>query len=485
MCFFHILSLSRFSLKLIVVISFSITLMTGCVSEAPISWKACEDGLQINRTLSENNVPATEHLVVYLDTSASMAGYVSPDGDKSFAVSPDGQTIFSKTLLELRSIVTTLSPQSSVVVRRVDANVSAPSFSNLELSKAAINRKIYDGEETNLAGAIKTFSQPLTNEDEENKIPPRFHILITDGVQSSNEQNESTSCEQGSDSICVNAQILKHLNNGWGAVILGIKSDFQGNVYSEINESVVPFSTGKAGEKFRPFYLYIFSPDKAALENLTAMLRQRLSGIVKSEDALREFSLTSGYAKTFSQIESVNPSKDFIELRKEKEDEQRPTRIRARVDIKTEKEGLKPFYLKVTIPWAENAALAGNTNELLSLVKWNLELVDDDKEDKNIRYPNLKLTKQEIKDGLAELTFETGWTKDAGEFGGRMYRLIGKFDTNQSALPWVNQWSTKIDTTADAANKTLNLEGSLGNLWKQTSLKNEAVGGGCIRVGAR
>ena len=388
-------------------------------------------------------------------------------------------------MLELRSVVTTLSPQSSVVVRRVDTNVSAPSFSNLELSQAALNRGTYNGKETNLAGAIKLFNEPLNKEDQENKNPPRFHILVTDGVQSSNQQNKETSCEQGSDSFCVNAQIFKLLNNGWSATILGLKGEFQGNVYSEINKSVVPFSTGKDANKFRPFYLYIFSPDKNALEKLTETLRKRLREIVKSEDALREFALTSGYSKGFSAIETQNLSKELIEMRQDKEKEGTSPRISVRIDVKTEREGAKPILLKVKIPWSENATLAGNPNELLSLIKWNLEPINANKEEKNVRYPNLKLVKQEIKDGAAEMTFEAGWTKEAGDFGWRMYRLVGKFDTDQSVLPWVKQWSTQVDTTSDVANKTLNLEGSLGNLWKNTSLQNEIVGGACLRVGAR
>lgn len=484
MSFFHDFVSSRFSLKLTSIVLFSILLISGCDESDPPKWEVCE-AVQTKQELAKSDVPTTEHLVVYLDTSASMAGYVSPDNGKVFAVSPDGQTIFSKTLLELRSVVTTLSPQSSVVVRRVDANVSAPSFSNLELSQAALNRGVYNGKETNLAGAITAFNEPLTAESEENKNPPRYHILVTDGVQSSSKADAQVSCEQGSDSTCVNMQIFKLLSSGWSATVLGLKGEFQGNVYSEINRSAVPFSTGKDTNKFRPFYLYIFSPDKNSLTSLTATLRQRLGGIVKSEDALREFALTADYSNGSSAIETQNPSKEYIELRQEKEKEGIAPRISIRVDIKTERDGMKPVLLKVKIPWSENAALAGNPDELLSLIKWNLEPIGADKEQNNVRYPNLKLTNQEIKDGAVEMTFETGWTKDAGEFGWRMYRLVGKFDTDQPVLPWVKRWSTQVDTTADVANKTLNLDGSFGNLWKNTPLQNVIISSACIRVGAR
>lgn len=470
---------------LLVLLSLSsLAISCGDRSGDPPNWDVCKLS-ETQTNAQKSDVPATDHLVVYLDTSGSMAGYVSPDGGKAFAVSPDGQTIFTKTLLELRSVVTTLSPQSSVVVRRVDTNVSAPSFSSIDLSQAALNRATYNGKETNLAGAIKVFNEPLNKEDEENKNPPRFHILVTDGVQSSNKQNTDTSCDQGSDSVCVNTQIFKLLKDGWSATILGLKGEFQGNVYSEISKSAVPFSTGKDTNKFRPFYLYIFSPDKNALTKLTQTLRQRLGGIVKSEEALREFSLTSGYSSGNSVIETQNLSKDFIDLRQEKEKEGTPPRISLKVDVRTERDGAKPVLLKVKIPWTDNAKLGGNPNELLSLVKWNLEPINADKEEKNLRFPDLKLVKQEIKEGQAELTFEASWTRDAGKLAWRMYRLVGKLDTDKSVLPWVTQWSTQFDTTTDVANKTLNLEGSLGNLWKNASLQNEIIAGACIRVGSR
>ena len=427
----------------------------------------------------------TDHLVVYLDTSASVAGYVSPDGGKNFAVAPEGQTIFSKTLLELRSVVTTLNPQPTIVFRRVDTNVSEPSINNdLDLSKAAVNRATFNGKETNLAGAIKIFNQPVIQTDE-SKNPPRFHILVTDGVQSSNQQNTNTSCAQGSDSLCVKKQILELLNNGWSATVFGLKAEFQGNVYSEINNSTIPFASGKDANKFRPFYLYIFSPDKNALTKMTESLRQRLVGIVKSEDGLREFALTSSYINGIPAIELQNQSKDFIDLKQEKEKQGNQPRITVYADVETDSKGAKPLLLKVKVPWSESVKLGGNPNELLSLVKWTLEPLEADKEKTNLRYPNLKLVKQEIKDGAAELNFEAGWTREAGDLSWRMYRLVGKLDTDKPVLPWVASWSTQIDTSVDAASKTLNVESSLGNLWKNKALENEYIGSACIRVGAK
>jgi len=475
---------SRFSLKLIIAVSLSISLTGGCSnSEDPPPWKVCEDTLSKSNT-AQSDAPTTDHLVVYLDTSASMAGYVSPEGGKAFAVAPDGQTVFSKTLLGLRDVVTTLSPQPTVVVRQVATVVSAPSISDLELSQAAFNRALFNGKDTDIAGAIKSFSQSLIADDE-NKNPPRFHIFVTDGVQSSSKQSADTSCAQGSDSVCVKKQILGLLNSGWSATVIGLRGEFQGSVFSEIQKKNVPFATKKDANQFRPFFLYVFSPNKTALDQLTVKLRQRLGELVKDGNSLREYSLTSDYAGGIATVEIQNASKDFLEIRQEKEKEGSVPRITVKADVNTAGTDAKPLLLKVKIPWSENAKLGGTGDEMLSLVKWTLEPIGGDKDAKGVRYPNLKLVKQEIKEGNAELTFEAGWTMGAGDLSWRMYLLNGKLDTEKTAPPWVRAWSTDDDTTSVNGSRTLNLESSLGTLWNNAALKSHTVGSACIRVGAK
>src|SRR2546429_7780898 len=141
-----------FRLLFVLILLISIAGCNGGSGDSP-RWDLCQSTKKLQ--ITSQAAPTTDNLVVYLDTSASMAGYVSPNGKMNFAVSPDGNTVFSKTLLELRNVVTMMSPQPQVVIRRVDTNVSPPSFSDLDLSQAAINRGIYKGKETNLAGAIK------------------------------------------------------------------------------------------------------------------------------------------------------------------------------------------------------------------------------------------------------------------------------------------------------------------------------------------
>lgn len=447
----------------------------------PPDWADCEMK-EIEHSAPET-VSSSDHLVVYLDTSASMNGYISGDAKNSFSFDPDGQTVFSKTLLELRNVVTSLNPQPAIVVRKVDATISTPSFGDLELSQAALNRDLYVGKETNLAGAIKSFSESL-DKTTENVAPPRFNILITDGVQSAQQQKTDVSCTQGSDSFCVKKQLLELINKGWGGAILGLRSEFQGNVYSEISKKAVPYSSGKEATKFRPFYLYIFSPDRAALEKLVESLKQKLIPLGK-EDALREFALTSDYVNGASTVEFQNENKELIEVKQEKVKDGENPRVTIKADLDTERNdiGKKPFTMIVKLPWSNHAQTAGS--EIADLIKWELKLLNSEKEEKSLRYPELKLIKTETQNGVAALTLETGWNKESGTPAWRLFRLVGKLDVDKAAPPWVSAWTTNLDTTADTASKTLNLESSLANLWKNSAMEKKAIAEICIRVGEK
>ena len=473
------MSVKSFSL---IFVSVLLSTAFACTTPPP-DWKLCKsaNGTQTAHT----PIPTTDNLVVYLDTSWSMAGYVSPNGKTNFAVSPDGSTVFSKTLLELRNVVTMMSPQPQVAVRQVAANISAPSFSNLDLSQASINRGLFTGKETNLAGAVKAFSEPL-DPNAEAKWPPRFHILVTDGVQSSAKDNTAVNCAQGSDALCVKQQLLDLVNNGWGGAIIGLRSEFQGDVYSEIARKNVPFASGKDPSKFRPFYLYIFSPDRAALDQLLESLRRKLAPLSR-EDSFREYALTAGYSNGAAAIETAQDKRvrDLLEARPEKIKEGMNGRVTVKSSLDTESKGAQQFVLSVTPSWSKDALREGSPDELASLIKWELRPVFPEKESGDLRYPNFKLVKQEAKGGKVELTFESGWTKDNGSPSWRMYQLVGKLDVEKSAPPWVTVWTTNLDTTADSANKTLHLESTLANLWKNSALEDHVVAEVCVRVGQK
>src|SRR5205085_4990893 len=67
---------------------------------------------QLTNRQESSPVQAANQLVIYLDTSASMAGFVGSNQEK--------ETRFSRTLQELRNFVTLINPPPDVLVRRVD-----------------------------------------------------------------------------------------------------------------------------------------------------------------------------------------------------------------------------------------------------------------------------------------------------------------------------------------------------------------------------
>jgi hypothetical protein len=447
---------------------------------------------------ASRQLPTTNHLVVYLDTSSSMAGYVSPDGKTVFAASADGQTIFSHTLQELRNVVTSLNPSVDVVFRRVDVSVGPPLFSDLELNQASINRGTYTGRETNLAGAISTFSEPLqksTAQDKEDADasgptpPARFHILITDGVQSTNTQRTDVSCTAGSDYVCIKKRLSALIEKGWAGVVLGIRSEFGGKVYSEINKGqAIPYESKKHDVgTFRPFYLYIFSPDHASLDRLVTVLKERLRTLIGREDGLREYALTMPYAEGPAKGELTVPkeSADFLEKSRAREED--PVRYTLRVSLNTEKVGMKAVTLSVEPAWSKHALDSGSRQELANLLRWELVPVyptDPRSGAQGSRYPEVKIVKQEVDgSGKVLLLMNTQWPPGAGAPEWRAYRLEGHLNLEQEVPPWVRQWSTNHDTTTDAANRTLNLESALAGLWRNPSLEKQIVAEVYLRVG--
>jgi len=428
-----------------------------------------------------------------------MAGYVSADRA--------GQTVFSRTLQELRNFITIITPPIDVVVKRVDSTIS-DGYPDSYLSEASLNRGVFTGKETDLAGAISLFEKSVIvksekatkkNDDDKNgdEVDPaplpsaRFHVLVTDGVQSRTNQSADASCLAGSDQTCVRKRILMLISKGWGSYVIGIRSDFQGNVYSEVSRGSVVSYQSKRREpaSFRPFYIYLFSPDRQALDKLVSVLTSRLRPLLASEDGLRVLSLTSAYSDGPTQAE-VKVTKESSSMLSESKPgrHQNPTGFTMRVDISSDKKGPVPFQIVTTLPWAANVRDGGTPRELAELVTWTVAPVRAEaqsKQNERARYPEIKITNQEIDaDGRVVLTATAQYPGGAtGKPLWRSYCIEGRLNLDQQIPQWIKQWSTNLDTTADAANKTLYLESTLLGLWNNPILKEHPVAQIFLRVG--
>lgn len=464
----------RYAFLCLIVITLS-----SCGTSDPPKWK---DVLSQNNESTEQRPETTAHLIVYLDVSASMPGYVSPDGE----------TIFGRTLQELRGFVTTFDSQLDVMARRVGATVSAPE-SNMLLMEASRNKTYYDKQETDLAGAIRTFS--------EGSPPARYHILVTDGVQSTKTKRQDDNCDSGSDQFCVRRKISELLEKGWGGCILGIRSQFHGDVYSESSRrrgdpyGIKYDSIDDDPESYRPFYLYIFSPDPLSLDKFVEELKERIRPLVKG-NGLRELALTLPYTRGFAQGELKIPNESFDLLNRTAE-EKGPARFTLRLKSEVKESNAKSFQVSVSPKWSSHAMETGTEEELINMIQWDLEPVyagdskssstDGLKEDNPksgsgyVRFPVIKLKNPEK--GKTDFEMTAHWPTAVGEYQWRAYKLVGRLNLENRIPPWVRQWSTYNDDRKENGNKTFDLETVLLNLWRNPILQKQEAASLYIRVG--
>jgi hypothetical protein len=218
------------------------------------------------------------------------------------------------------------------------------------------------------------------------------------------------------------------------------------------------------------------------------VLRERLRPLVTPEEVFRELALTSNYADGFARAEAAvaKEKADALELSRAREDN--PSRLTLRIDVDTEKTGAETFSVTIGIPWSGHARYTGTPQEKARLVNWNLVPVyqtgDATKQPEGWRYPELRITDQQVDaEGRALLQVAAQWPRGTGNPGWRVYRLEGRLNFEKQTPAWVEQWSTNLDTTAEAANKTLNLESVLLGLWRNDVLKNQPVAEAYLRVG--
>ena len=428
---------------------------------------------------------STNQLVVYLDTSKSMAGYLPGQGA--------GETTFSRTLQELRNFITLVNPPLDVLVRRVDVKVGEP-LNNTVLSTASLDKSLYDGVETDLAGAFDLFPKNVAPGSESNNLPARFHILITDGVQSTTQQRLDLSCTAGSDQLCVRKRIFDLLNQGWGGCVIGLRSEFDGVIYSEINRAghkpvSVPYKSDENDpQSLRPFYLYVFSPDREALEPFVTTLIDRLKPLTgQHPESLRVLPLSFRYAEGASKGEATVPPVSSPSLKAQKKDTADIPEFTIGVEPATAQSGAVPFSLELTIPWSR-ALLSGSAqSDLVNAIQWELIPFYPDNPNPRSRYPEVKyLSAKANGEGRVTLQFTAQWPPNqVGDMCWRGFRLEGRLMPENQTPEWVRAWSTNNDTTREYGNRTLYLEGSLLGLWRNEVIKKQLVTEAVIVAGKR
>jgi hypothetical protein len=444
---------------------------------------------------SPSTIKTTNDLVVYLDASGSMAGYVTRDG----------QTIFGKALRELRYATGTFGKSDvKVLVRHVGLDIGPP-LPDMELTTASQDPSVYRAGETNLAGAISSFkvgyqsfqadkkrSKTVTPENgssetgtQEPPPPARFQVLVTDGVQSTKRGNAIQDCTGGSDQFCVRQKIGELLKAGWAGCVLGIRADFHGKVYSEVSGAGIPYETKSSDpSSFRPFYFYIFSPDQAALDSLVNSLKDRLRALVPNSESIRELNLSFPYTTAAADFDLSVPKESRDAIQRSKDRGGPPVRFTIHVDVNTERSGPKPFSVQIKVPWSRHALDAGNEQELMRLLSWDVvPIYPAGQVKERLRFPEIKITGTHFDSGQLVLEATTSFPRGTEKPSWQVYRLEGRVNLNQATPNWIREWSTDLDTKREVANRTFNLETALLGLWNNSSAKDQVVAEAYLRVG--
>lgn len=422
-------------------------------------------------------------MMVYLDVSGSMKGYVAPDG----------LTVFGRVLHELRQFTTTFDSRLEVLSRRVGGSLGKPE-SDLLMVTAAREPQLFKEGNTDLVGALRAMAA--------SDSPARYHILVTDGVMST-RGHSSSGCATGSDQVCVRREIVKLLDDvvvdgkrvrkGWGGCILGIRSQFNGNVYSEIRplrgaNPVVPYeSHDNVPTSYRPFYLFIFSPDVESLDRFVEELKGRIQPLT-GPDNLRELALTLPYTGegALSELAIPKEAQDYLSRTITINDNPlAPPRLTLRVSKDAIDNNQQQFRLRVTIPWSNHALATARPEELPKLVEWELEQVYPlDADRRGVRYPKVTLsTTGSLSAGVATLPFTVYWPRAIGEPEWIGLRIVGRLALDRATPSWVHEWSTDDDSSGDVGNRTFDLESAVLNLWRNDALKKQVVATLYLRVG--
>jgi hypothetical protein len=428
-----------------------------------------------------------DQLVVYLDSSESMKGYVAQVG---------GETTFSRTLQELRNFITLVNPPLDVQVRRVDVSIGEP-LNNTVLSRASVDQSFFNGRDTNLAGAFESFKQAIGGGGAtaaQPAAPARFHVLVTDGVQSTSSQSPDLACNAGSDQLCVRKKIFELMDSGWGGCVIAMRSEFKGRIFSEVNRaagrpSVVPYEHNPDDPlTLRPFYLYVFSPEREALEPFVGTLLERLKPLASGRtDSLRVLPLSFRYADAATRAEHLAPQQN------------RPRGILVRqggradipeftveVELETSSTGEQPFAVAVAVPWSQALLSVGSQDELMRMISWVLTPVHPPKPESKERYPEIKFVRAEPDAaGRSVVHLTAQWLPNqVGDTCWRGYRLEGRLRPGQQTPHWISEWSTNLDTTRESGNRTLYLESTLLGLWRNPLIEGQLVAEAVIVAGA-
>jgi hypothetical protein len=437
-------------------------------------------------------VATTNDLVFYLDGSQSMKGYLrarAPEGRSDAQGS--GATIYSRMLERVHDIATR-SHGSAIHVRRVDTTVGRIE-GGLAIEQAVSSPDYYSGSDTNLVLAAEEFVKPLPT----SKTPPGtsappalFHILVTDGVQSD---------RRGVDPTRFKSALQALLQSGWAGSVLGVRSQFAGSIWPEARPGTrIEWESGNDPSRFRPFYVFVFSPDPARLAAFVGELRKAAGEIAADATGdeaaagriVRELQFADRYVSGDAPADLVLPDA-ASSLLQTAPPEQGPARLTLWMDPSAERYGAQSFAVTFKeVAWTDHARDCLTPADMGALVDWRVTVEKLAGEADRNRHPEITLDGPPSVDGSTlSVKLKAAWPDTAGPPAWGIYRVEGavtKASLQRKAVPsWILEWSTDDDGVADPEHctKTYKLARALDALWSSASVPERPLVRAYLRVG--
>lgn len=408
----------------------------------------------------------TDDVVIYLDGSKSMGGYVIKDENPS---------VYQLTL---RKLVGVTRGSMKVHFRKIGTGEPGQPEAWEVMRLHPDDSNYYDQANTDLVAALDQF--PINLAKQKDGPPSKVHILITDGVQS----------QAGTFEAHLSNRLVKLLKDGWLVTVFGIRSQFRGKIYSEYKRSI-NFQHEVVGSdltKGRPFYVFVCSLDSTAHHEIVKSLREELAGLRKrpeSHDEIRELPLSDCFTAGNASIQVQPPPPGSGAPPK-----YRPVTLPqspAYYNIFVNKESSGPITLKVSPVWSESTLHLGSVAEKVSLIEWSADPVWPEKPLGEKCYVIFKDTHPTTtvsgKDLL--MTLQPEWSRVGGNQAWQVYRITGRIKPEKQLPQWIEDWSTDDDTQPGNAGKTYSLKELLKEPWRQSAAKDQPVAEFYLSIGPK
>lgn len=225
----------KFYLSIIVLLLVFTLYLSGCSSSEPQFPSSGEVKSLLDETSQVKSLEV-KSINLLIDGSESMRGFVS---DRSSVY----RNVLQKLYLNLRA-------EAPIKVYKFGERVVE--FASRDFQRSIQDIYFYNEPSTYLDNVISNFINPT--------LTSTLTIIVTDGIQSRRREGYNLSGMID----CLASKI----NSGWYIELLGFRSNFDGKVYSELNQGLSFRYKGS-----RPFYMFIFSPNLEKINLIKDILK--------------------------------------------------------------------------------------------------------------------------------------------------------------------------------------------------------------------